>query len=104
MGFLRRLLGGEGDAAPTARDDPDEATAVNDSRPENGAVADGSELADGAAADDEAARNRELLREDAERLEDELLQRQLRYADRSWTPPNQSRGRPADEADAEEGA
>lgn len=73
MGFLKRLLGG---ADPERAPEPDDV----------------AEPADGGAsspADDEAARDRELLRADAERLRDELLQRQLRYADRSWTPPAQ---------------
>ncbi len=68
MGFLRRLLGGGS---------PDD-EAHEDATP-----------APGAAPTDEAARDRELLLADAARLNDELLQRQLRYADRSWTPPAQ---------------
>jgi hypothetical protein len=37
----------------------------------------------------EQAYERELMRAEAERLSSDLLQRQLRYADRSWTPPAQ---------------
>ena len=79
MGFLRRLFGG-GSPDDAGRDDatPTPATA-------------------GAAPTDEAARDRELLLADAARLNDELLQRQLRYADRSWTPPAQGGTRRADD-------
>jgi hypothetical protein len=38
-----------------------------------------------------------MLREDARRL-DELQQRQLRYADKAWTPPAQGGERRADDA------
>jgi nitroimidazol reductase NimA-like FMN-containing flavoprotein (pyridoxamine 5'-phosphate oxidase superfamily) len=37
----------------------------------------------------EQAYERELMRAEAERLSSELLQRQMRYADRSWSPPAQ---------------
>lgn len=77
MTFLRRLLGGG---------DPPAAGSVE--RPE--------------APDDEAARDRELLRAEAMRLDDELIQRQLRYADRVWTPPPQGGTRRADDAGAPE--
>jgi hypothetical protein len=76
MSFLRRLLGGE----------PKE--------PEAPAASPADLVAD------EQARDRELLRADAARLEDDLIQRQLRYADRSWTPPAQGSDRRADDADA----
>ena len=79
MGFLRRLFGGD---APD-RDEPAEAQA-----PASGGQA-------GPA--DEAARERELLLADAARLNDELIQRQMRYADRSWTPPAQGGTRRADD-------
>ena len=75
------FLGGSGDAA-VAAPAPDGAT----------------------AAQDEAERERALLREDAQRLSDDLLARQLRYADRSWTPPAQGGSQRADgPADADEG-
>lgn len=45
---------------------------------------------------DDAAREADLLAEDRERLSDDLLARQLRYADRSWTPPAQGGPRRAD--------
>jgi len=48
-------------------------------------------------APDDVERERRLLAEDAERLSDELLARQLRYADRSWTPPAQGGERRADD-------
>jgi hypothetical protein len=47
---------------------------------------------------DERDRERELLRAEAERL-DELQQRQLRYADMAWTPPAQGGERRADDED-----
>ena len=84
MGFLRRLFGGD---APD--DDP-----VDRPAPAPGG-------GQSTPADD-AARDRELLLADAARLNDELLQRQLRYADRSWTPPAQGGTRRADdEAEAD---
>ena len=46
---------------------------------------------------EEAAYERELLRAEAARLGDELLERQLRFADRSWTPPAQGGPRRADD-------
>jgi hypothetical protein len=48
-------------------------------------------------AADEQAHELEMLREDARRL-DELQQRQLRYADKAWTPPAQGGERRADDA------
>jgi hypothetical protein len=77
MSFLRRLLGGE----PKPPDEP---------------VRSAAEL-----LAEEQARDRELLRADAERLSDDLIQRQMRYADRSWTPPAQGGTRRADDEDAE---
>lgn len=79
MGFLRRLLGGgEGREASPDRE------------------ADGPD-----AATDDAAYERELLLDEARRLDDDLIQRQLRFADRSWTPPAQGGTRRADDEDAE---
>ncbi len=83
MGFLRRLLGGapatdDATTAPTPPVDPATAEA------------------------DEAEREREILRADQARLNDELLQRQLRYADRSWTPPAQGGTRRSDDEGAPE--
>ncbi len=80
MGFLRRLLGGP---------PPDAAAEI----PAD-AAADDSPL-------DEEARERELIRADAERLSDDLIQRQLRYADRSWTPTAQGGTRRSDDTEAE---
>jgi hypothetical protein len=83
VSFLRRMLGGGGPVAdPAARPGADA----------------------GATAEvDEAERERRLLREEAERLDDELVQRQLRYADRSWVPPAQGGTRRADDAKGEVG-
>ena len=44
-----------------------------------------------------------LLREEALRLNDDLIQRQLRYADRSWTPPAQGGSRRADDGEGGDG-
>jgi len=88
MGFLRRLRG-----------------APRDPEPAPGSPGPGDDVAgpDAMSADDEADRNRELLREESRRLEDALLQRQMRYADRSWTPPAQGGPRRADDEDAPQG-
>jgi hypothetical protein len=83
LSFLRRLLGGsEGDS--------------------NGS---GTERATAeppltAAELEEAERQHELevAREEARRLTD-LQQRQLKYSDRSWTPPRQGGERRADDED-----
>ena len=76
MSFLRRMLGG----GPSA---------VDAGQPGGDTAATTPEL--------EVERDRRLLREDAERLDDELIQRQMRYADRSWTPPAQGGTRRADD-------
>ena len=85
MSFLRRLFGGEGN--------PDAASDHGD--PATPAPTQAELVAE------EQARDRELLRADAERMSDDLIQRQLRYSDRSWTPPTQGGTRRADD---EEGA
>ena len=79
MSFLRRLLGGEPKEPASEAPAPSAADLVAE----------------------EQARERELLRADAARLDDDLIQRQMRYADRSWTPPAQGTDRRADDADAE---
>ena len=78
MSFLRRVFGGGsgGDAG----------------RPDDGAAA-------GAPEVDDIERDRQLAREDAERTSDEFLARQLRFADRKWTPPAQGGSRRADDAE-----
>ena len=77
MSFLHRILGG----VPKAPETPQPTAA---------------EL-----VEDEQACELELLRADAARLDDDLIQRQMRYADRSWTPPAQGTGRRADDAESE---
>ena len=79
MGFLKRLFGGE----PSRSQDDD-----------------GAPDATGLVAD-EQARERELMRSEADRLDDDLIQRQLRYADRSWTPPAQGGERRADDTESD---
>ena len=81
MGFLKRLLGGEPAATPDQGPPPTAAELL--------------------AAEQE--RERELLRADAERLDDDLIQRQMRYADRAWTPPAQGGTRRADDEEATAG-
>jgi hypothetical protein len=77
LGFLRRLLGGE----PTDREPP---------APVNDAEAD--------VAED--AYQRDLLREDHERMTD-LQRRQLRYSDYAWQPPDEGGERRAEDTDNE---
>ena len=79
MGFLKRLFGGDG----------------GDPSPDDAAAAPTKD-----AALDEAERERELLRGDPAQTSDELIQRQLRYADRAWTPPAQGGTRRADDESA----
>jgi hypothetical protein len=79
MSFLRRLLGGDQDgAAPT-----------NGTEPVVDPVDD---------AEAERIHERELARAEMERL-DELRLRQLKYADKAWTPPAQGGERRADDED-----
>jgi hypothetical protein len=78
MSFLRRVFGGgPGEAGGTSQAPADPAEAV----------------------EEEAEHERALLREEAQRLSDDLLARQMRYADRSWTPPAQGGARRADDAE-----
>jgi hypothetical protein len=83
MGFLRRIFGGGGsdgdDAATTDVDDEDEAGSVE-------------------LDADERQHELDVLRSEAERL-DELTQRQLKYAEYAWQPPDQGGERRADERD-----
>ncbi|HEY0443066.1 MAG TPA: hypothetical protein VGC90_02485 [Candidatus Limnocylindrales bacterium] len=93
MSFLRRLLGG-GDAS-----------ARGPNGTEAGTTSAGQPAAppDNRSPDDaERDYERDLLREEARRLDD-LQQRQLRYADRAWTPPRQGGERRADDEDAPRG-
>ena len=85
MGFLRRLLGGG---------DPDGTGA---------AASSGPPPPDAATLDaDERARELELARFDQDRIDD-LVRRQQRYADRSWTPPAQGGERRSGDEDANAG-
>ena len=84
MGLLRRIFGG-------GRANGEEET-------EAGADDQG---AHGSTDPDADERQHELdvLRAEAERL-DELTQRQLKYADYAWQPPDQGGERRADDADS----
>ena len=78
MSFLRRLLGGD------------------DASGQPAAGTNGSE-APGVDADEaERLHERELLMSENERLDD-LRRRQLKYADKAWTPPPQGGERRADD-------
>ena len=85
MDLLRRLLGR--DPARTTSGD-DEASAASSSASGSSGSATGQ--------DDEVVYERDLLREEAARL-DELQQRQLRYAEYAWQPPPQGGPRRADD-------
>jgi hypothetical protein len=88
VGFLRRLLGGDRDRnSPT-----DEADDSGDSGDAAGPI----EPVDVDA--DERARELELARFEQDRVDD-LVRRQQRYADRSWTPPAQGGERRSDDGD-----
>lgn len=89
MGFLRRLFGGgEPPGEPDDRHEPE-------ARPEPATTS--TEADD--LPEDEEARHRALVRAEAIRLDDDLLQRQLRYADRAWVPPPQGGERRADDGE-----
>ena len=82
MGFLRRLIGGEN---------------KSDDAPASGEPSGDSATASAEEIDaEERARELELLRAEQDRL-DELVLRQQRYADRSWTPPSQGGSRRSDD-------
>ena len=85
MSFLRRLFRGDDD-----KDGPDGAS------PAGGPPASDAEIQ---AAEQE--HEREILRAEAERLDD-LRQRQLRYQQHAWTPPAQGGERRADDEGAAE--
>ena len=83
MGFLRRLLRGGQDPEHGSRGgSPADDAGAGEERP---------------TSEDEATRDRELLRAEAERLDDDLIQRQIRFADQSWMPPRQGGERRADD-------
>jgi hypothetical protein len=82
MGFLRRLLGGNRASGA------DDAAAPNDESVE---TLDPDE--------EERAHDLELARFEQARSDD-LIRRQQRYADRSWTPPAQGGERRAEDGDA----
>jgi hypothetical protein len=87
--FLRRLLGSDDDRGKPSRGA--EAGAPRTRWPRG---------RDDQLPDDEVERERALLRAEAERLDNELIQRQMRYADRSWTPPAEGGERRAEDEDA----
>lgn len=112
MDFLRRILGGRAtEGRATEGGGPGGATEgrATESEAAGGETAEseavgaggpgGSSAAPDRAALDETERDRELLRAEARRLDDDLIQRQLRYADRAWTPPVQGGTMRAEDAD-----
>ena len=82
MGFLRRILGGS-----------------KDGEVDHGRAHADRAAAPGATEMDEIERDRALLRDEALRLDDDLIQRQIRYANRSWTPPAQGGTKRAEDGD-----
>jgi hypothetical protein len=79
MSFFRRLLGGAEEATNGAAPATEPTDAID-------------------ANEAERLHERDLLRSENERL-DELRRRQLKYADRAWTPPAQGGERRADDED-----
>jgi len=79
MGFLRRIFGG-------GRSTGDENDAGDDDDREDRSAAD----------PEERQHELDVLRSEAERL-DELTQRQLKYANYAWQPPDQGGERRADD-------
>ncbi len=91
MGFLRRLLGRADDDGSTGAPEPGGAT-----RSVSGVSSAVSVVA--SADDEERAHELELARFEQDRTTD-LVRRQQRYSDRSWTPPAQGGPKRADDAD-----
>jgi hypothetical protein len=89
VGFLRRLLGGGEPDRPAAEQDASEASDAPA----------GAGAPDAAVDQEERARELELARFDQDRIDD-LIRRQQRYADRSWTPAAQGTERRADDGDS----
>ena len=87
MGFLRRLLGRTDDNGSEGNQ---ESSAASPSVSAVAAVA--------SADDEERAHELELARFEQDRTSD-LVRRQQRYGDRSWTPPAQGGPKRADDAD-----
>ena len=85
MGFLRRLLGGGRETGRADDGSPDDVE--GDATP--------AEL-----DEEERARELELARFEQDRTDD-LIRRQQRYADRSWTPPTQGGELRAEDRDAD---
>jgi hypothetical protein len=79
MSFLRRLLGGDDSHTNGATPPADLPDAIDSNETER-------------------LHERDLMRAEAERLDD-LRRRQLKYADRAWTPPAQGGERRADDED-----
>jgi hypothetical protein len=84
MGFLRRFLGGDGGSAASA---------------DGGAGPDDETAEPVDPNEEERAHELELARFEQARTDD-LIRRQQRYADRSWTPPAQGGERRAEDSDA----
>jgi hypothetical protein len=82
MGFLRRFLGGDGGSGASGS--------------EAGPYGDNAEPVD--PDEEERAHELELARFEQARTDD-LIRRQQRYADRSWTPPAQGGERRAEDGD-----
>ncbi len=88
MGFFRRLFGAERDAGDSADDDAE--------------TADRAQASPAELDEAERAHELEMARFEQDRTDD-LMRRQQRYADRSWTPPAQGGERRSDDGDAPRG-
>ena len=88
MGFFRRLFGAERDAGDSPDDDAE--------------AAEPAELDPAELDEAERAHELEMARFEQDRTDD-LMRRQQRYADRSWTPPAQGGERRSDDEDAPKG-
>jgi hypothetical protein len=92
VGFLRKLFGGAGGSGGAGSD-----PAVGD-RGSQASSARGP-VDEATLDDEERARELELARFEQDRTDD-LVRRQQRYADRSWTPPAQGGPLRAEDGDA----
>jgi hypothetical protein len=84
MGLLRRIFGGG-----RGNGEDETAAGIDDQGSQGSTDPDA----------DERQHELDVLRAEAERL-DELTQRQLKYADYAWQPPDQGGERRADDADS----
>lgn len=103
MGFIRRLLGGHGGSSqdgPSQDDRSEGGPSAAVGAGEAGTGDPTTPIHETTADEDERAHELEMARFEQDRV-DELVRRQQRYADRSWTPPAQGgTRRSGDDSDA----